>query len=152
MTSMLQIKHILLPIDDSPGTQAAIDHAALLAGALGAAITLLQVVQPANGMVGIVPGASVEGDLADARARSTRRLDEVRDRLVAAGSPDVAVLVIAAISVAPAIVDTAQRGAFELIVMATHGRTGMSRLVLGSIAEEVLRHAPCPVLAIHLPA
>lgn len=49
---------------------------------------------------------------------------------------------------APAIVHYAQQNQIDLIVMPTHGRTGFTRLLLGSVAEEVLRHAPCPVLAI----
>jgi nucleotide-binding universal stress UspA family protein len=50
------------------------------------------------------------------------------------------------------IVDTARDHGCDLIVMGTHGRSGVSRLVLGSVAEEVLRKAPCPVLAVKAPA
>ena len=54
---------------------------------------------------------------------------------------------------APAAEDREHPGArpYDLIVMSTHARTGVSRLVVGSIAEEVLRRAPCPVLTVHLP-
>ena len=47
------------------------------------------------------------------------------------------------------IVDAAREEGAELIVMGTHGRTGVRRLVLGSVAEHVLRHADCPVVAVH---
>jgi universal stress protein A len=47
------------------------------------------------------------------------------------------------------IVDAAREAGAELIVMGTHGRTGVRRLVLGSVAEHVLRHAGCPVVAVH---
>jgi nucleotide-binding universal stress UspA family protein len=47
-----------------------------------------------------------------------------------------------------AIVDYARQGGFQLIVMGTHGRTGFDRLLLGSVAETVLRRAPCPVLTV----
>lgn len=53
---------------------------------------------------------------------------------------------------AAAIVQYSKQNNIDLIVMPTHGRTGISRLILGSVAEEVLRHAPCPVLAIRAAA
>lgn len=53
---------------------------------------------------------------------------------------------------AASIVHYASQNGTDLIVMPTHGRTGFSRLILGSVAEEVLRHAPCPVLAIRASA
>jgi universal stress protein A len=53
---------------------------------------------------------------------------------------------------AQAIVHYAVQNQVDLIVMPTHGRTGFTRLLLGSVAEEVLRHAPCPVLAIRASA
>ena len=49
---------------------------------------------------------------------------------------------------AEAIVQTAQELAVDLIIMATHGRTGVSHILLGSVAEHVIRHSPCPVLAV----
>jgi nucleotide-binding universal stress UspA family protein len=48
------------------------------------------------------------------------------------------------------IVQMAENGGFDLIVMATHGRRGLNRMFLGSVTEEVLRHAPCPVFAIRI--
>jgi len=50
---------------------------------------------------------------------------------------------------APAILEYATSGGFDLIVMGTHGRTGLSHAVLGSVAERVVRRAPCPVLTVH---
>ena len=150
MTSPIhQIRRILLPIDDSPGTQAAIDYAVLLAEALRASITLVHVDEVPHAMVGIVPGASVEGDLAIERDASTRHMHDIIERLADRGFVAVTTLHVTAPAIAPAIVDAAAR--FDLIVMSTHARTGVSRLVLGSIAEQVLRHAPCPVLTVHLP-
>ncbi len=46
------------------------------------------------------------------------------------------------------IIRFVQRGAFDLVVMGTHGRTGLRRLVIGSVAEKVIRHAPCSVLVV----
>jgi nucleotide-binding universal stress UspA family protein len=53
---------------------------------------------------------------------------------------------------ATAIVNYATQNQIDLVVMPTHGRSGISRLLLGSVTEEVLRHAPCPVLAIRATA
>ncbi len=52
---------------------------------------------------------------------------------------------------APAILQVAKDAHCDLIVMGTHGRTGLSRLLMGSVAEEVLRKAPCPVLSVRGP-
>jgi nucleotide-binding universal stress UspA family protein len=49
------------------------------------------------------------------------------------------------------ILGTARSGGADLIVMGTHGRTGVKRLLLGSVSEHVLRHAHCPVVTVHLP-
>jgi nucleotide-binding universal stress UspA family protein len=146
---MLPIQRILLPIDDSPGTQAAVDVAVVLANALGASLTLVHVDELPNAMVAIVPGASVDGDLATERKVAERRLTELISQLHATGFDKVTALHLAAPAVAPAIVDAARR--YDLIVMGTHARTGVSRLVLGSVAEQVLRHATCPVVTVHLP-
>jgi nucleotide-binding universal stress UspA family protein len=146
---MHPIQHILLPIDDSPGTQAAIDYAVLLANALGASITLVHVDELPHAMVGIVPGATVDGDLAAERRESSQRMTEIVTQLHATGFDRVTALHLTAPAVAPAVVDASRR--YDLIVMGTHARTGVSRLVLGSVAEQVLRHATCPVLTVHLP-
>ena len=50
------------------------------------------------------------------------------------------------------IVDTAQRDHIDLIIMGTHGRTGLRHVLLGSVAERVVRLAPCPVLVARAPA
>jgi universal stress protein A len=50
------------------------------------------------------------------------------------------------------IVDVAKRDGYDLIVMGTHGRTGMSLLLLGSLTRDVMRRAPCPVLTVHPPS
>jgi len=147
----MQIQRILLPIDDSPGTQAAIDCAVLLAKALHASLTLVHVDELPSAMVGIVPGATVEGDLATENRAALARLAMLSSDVLAAGVADVETLSITSPSIAAALVDVARRRPFDLIVMGTHARTGMPRLVFGSIAEEVLRHAPCPVVTVHLP-
>jgi nucleotide-binding universal stress UspA family protein len=60
-------------------------------------------------------------------------------------------VVIRSSAVGDIILDAARADGAELIVMGTHGRTGVRRLLLGSVVEHVLRHADCPVVAVHAP-
>jgi nucleotide-binding universal stress UspA family protein len=78
---------------------------------------------------------AAKAELADLAARLAKRGVKVRT-LLREGTPH------------RAIVDAAKQPGTDLIVMGTHGRTGMSRLLLGSVAELVIRHAPCPVLTV----
>jgi len=147
-----QIQRILLPIDSSPGTEAAVDYAVVLARALGASITVAHVDEMPNAMVAIVPGASVEADLAIERRASKQRLAAIVGEFAARGFANVDTLALTSTSIAAALVEAARARPYDLIVMGTHARTGVTRWLLGSIAEEVLRHATCPVLTVHLPA
>ena len=60
-------------------------------------------------------------------------------------------MVIKPLTVGDIILDAARADGAELIVMGTHGRTGIGRLLVGSVAEHVLRHADCPVVTVHAP-
>ena len=144
-----QIRRILLPIEGSAQEDAAIAYAALLAVALGASITVVHIDELPSGMVGIVPGASVDGDLAVERTRSTLHLEQAIAALTSRKVAHVEPLHVTATGVATALVELARREAFDLIVMATHARTGVARAVLGSVTEHVLRRVACPVLTIH---
>jgi universal stress protein A len=146
------IQHILLPIAGGPSEQSAIDYAAVLAIALHASITLVHVNEVSNSMIAMVPGASIDGDLAAERGIWTEWLDKTGASLVERGIDVAKTRCFVATSAADALVELARRERFGLIVMATHARTGASRVLLGSVAEHVLRHAPCPVLTIHHPA
>jgi nucleotide-binding universal stress UspA family protein len=66
----------------------------------------------------------------------------------ARGAAAAAKVVIRASAIGDIVVDAAREASAELIVMGTHGRTGVRRLVLGSVAEHVLRHADCPVVTV----
>lgn len=132
-------KHILVPIDFSPGAQLALDYACALAGKLGAVVHLVTALGPA----GELPlSAKIVEELVRENARALEELAARCDR-VAFGAPIVEAadprdLILAAVSRVDA----------DLIVMGTHGRRGLSRLLLGSVAEDILRRAPCPVLAV----
>lgn len=152
--SKVQIQRILVPVDFSTGAEAATSYALLLARSLQASITLLHVVAIPPSMVGIVPGGSIEGDLAANMADARSHLEALAEAARAELAPaDSGIVISAEVVSAPAAAEAilAHAHGFELIVMGTHGRTGWSHFVLGSVAETVLRSARCPVMTIRFP-
>lgn len=138
---MLHIKTILHATDFSPTADQALSVAHSLARDHGAKLVLLAVTAPQlSPRETLIP-----------RAELQLRTEEARQRLesLAAGVTDVPVEIVAvAGDVGPTLVAEAQRRLADLIVMGTHSRAGEGRLVLGSAAEHVVRHAPCAVLTI----
>jgi nucleotide-binding universal stress UspA family protein len=138
---------ILCPTDFSPGAQHAIRAAVRLAHEHGAALELVHVWS--------VPVTAFSSDDAYDPALVARREVDARAALAAAVGEAIAMggeRVTSRLLNGPAwhqIVDLAAGDpACGLIVIGSHGRTGLSRVFLGSVAELVVRHAPCPVLAI----
>jgi len=135
----MDIKHILCPVDFSDFNQTANEYASVLAKSSGAKITYFHVTLP-----DVTYGAYGYVDIDAERARDQKRLEEIRPTIeniestyaVGFGTP------------ATAIVEYAEENDVDLIVIGTHGRTGLSRVVMGSVAEAVVRKATCPVLAI----
>ena len=143
--SPFKLKRILVPIDFSDCSKKALQYALPLAKEHEAAITLLYVVAPAYGAgeFGGIDYAQLEASMKDGRAKELAKLalDEVRgevstDTLVRVGSPTLE------------IVEMARSLPADLIVISTHGRTGLKHVVLGSVAEHVVQRAPCPVLVV----
>ena len=146
----MDIRHILAPTDFSDSSKKAISDAFELARTLGATLLLLHVLEPSpyrGEFTQPTMGEELLGDLErQASAALAQVLPEAQQakievsRAVAIGSPS------------QKIVETAEAEHVDLIVMATHGRTGLSHLLIGSVAERVVRTAPCPVLTIRPPA
>ena len=148
----MKLERILVPLDHSPGFEAVTDCACAVARGSGASsITLIHVYEPPNEMVGLVPGATVSGELAAEHAAGASILDRASAMIRANGFTAVDQILERSTSASQAIVSHARAGGFDLIVMGTHARKGVSRLVMGSVAEQVVRSAPCPVLTVHLP-
>ena len=146
--SAIALARILVPTDFSETSAAAIKYAVALANAFGAQLHLLHVVEPlAQWQLGAeIAMTSSPVDDAAVRERAKAELSalltrEERERFRA---------VIATESGAPfaTIVDYARRNEVDLIVMGTHGRGAIAHLLIGSVAENVVRKAPCPVLTI----
>ena len=148
---MHSIQRVLVPISHDSGHELVIDYACALAKGMGAQLTLLHVYEPPNAMIGIVPGASVAGEIAAELTLGDELLDRATAQVHAAGLAAVDRIIERSSPPSQAILAHARAGTFDLIVMGTHGRKGVSRLVLGSVAESVLRDAPCPVLTVHVP-
>ncbi len=148
---MIKLNRILVALDHSSGSNAIVDYACAVARGVGASIALLHVYDPPNEMIGMVPGATVGGEARAEHDRGQELLDRATDLVIANGLPRPDRMLERAGPAATAIVSHARTGKFDLIVVGTHARGGVTRLVLGSVAETVLRSAPCPVLVVHLP-
>jgi len=147
----MQIKTILVPCDFSEHSEQAFQWAVGLAERWSARIVLVHAAQPFSHLaypesVYLIDLAKMEAEiLADAE----KRLNEF-----AAKKGTSSVTVDSKVMTGDPfweICQTAERENADLIVMGSHGRTGLSHVLLGSVAERVVRHAPCPVLVARLP-
>lgn len=143
---MTPIHTILCPTDFSPRAAWALPLASALARDYGARLILLHVVPP-------VPAFYGEAVLVPPEPHVVR--EALREQLgrLRPDDPDVRVEHhLRDGDPAGEILALARETECDLIVMGTHGRTGMGRLLLGSVAEHVMRKAPCPVLTVKTPA
>ncbi len=139
----------MVPTDFSEYTQMALDHARVLAGAFSARIVLLHVIPEESRE--LLFRTAADGHVEDVERIFQKMIDasqlqleqllsdmeeERVKRLVLVGHPVLE------------IVNRARLEAADLIVIPTHGRTGISHVLFGSVAEKVVRKAPCPVLVV----
>lgn len=137
---MLRIQTILFPTDFSDEAAHALEVARSLARDHQAKIVLMHATMP----VAAVEVYIAQPDIDELRAQSLKQL-----KAVAAGISDIPVETEVLMGEpGQMIIGLAEKLSADLIVMGTHGRGGVSRLLLGSVADYVLRHAPCPVLTI----
>ncbi len=138
---MLRVRTVLHPMDFAGNPSTAFDVACALARDYGAELVLAHVVEPAfvntaDGMPQPIPSGLEDGARDRLRAVQIIGPPAAVRHVVAVGFPVEEILRVAAEVKA------------DLIVMGTHGRGGWSRLVMGSVAEGVLRQAPCPVVTV----
>ncbi len=144
----IEYKKIMVTLDGSTLAAQALPHALALAEIHQAELILFRVVQEAHPLVGYVQ----EGAL-DTQKRQEQVLDEASQALTEIVN-ELKLHNLTARSVvevglpAETIIDYASKNDVSLIVMSTHGRTGLARWVYGSVADKVLRGAPCPVLLV----
>lgn len=142
--SSQSIRTILVPTDFSEGSQAAIEYARMMAKAFGARIIVMHVIESVTYlMTESLQWVDVYSRVQTAVEPVLAELvDELEQRGVAASSR----LVQGAAD--EDIVAEARKAGVDLIIMGTHGRRGMRHLLTGSVAERVVRTAPCPVLTV----
>ena len=126
-------QRIMVPLDGSELAQTALPHALELCRACGATLVLIYVRDPRLG----------------SEEAAWRYLDFVRDEHVDQGVPIE--LVVREGPVGATIIQAAEDQRIDVIVMATHGRSGLQRVVYGSVAEQVLRGSSKPVLLVRVP-
>ncbi|MGI8747840.1 MAG: universal stress protein [Deinococcus sp.] len=144
-------RHILVTSDGSIFSDPALRHAAGLARSVGARLTVLHVVPDAHLDLSSGDDLSVEARAQEQEWTTESEADIMRIRTLLEGTEFEAQLVQAHHAhVAQVIRREADRLDVDLIVMATHGRTGMAHLIHGSVAEEVLRHGFRPTLLLHV--
>jgi nucleotide-binding universal stress UspA family protein len=146
---MPKLSQILVPVDFSECSGLAVRLAGRFAAAFRAEIDLLHVVElptivsdenAGNGVIATQQLLELAEKQARARldqlvADSAREGLKIRRTSIERGRPS------------DVVVDVAKRGNYDLLAIATHGRTGFGRVLLGSVAERIVRHAPCPVLS-----
>jgi universal stress protein A len=143
---MIALKRILVPVDFSETSAAALRYGVELARGFKARLHLLHVPEH--------PGEAAEAEYPIGLFETMQNAahDRLRHLLTDADANELRPQCSMRLGTAPEeIVDYAQEHDIDLIVMGTHGRTGLARVLLGSVAETVVRTAPCPVLTVHSP-
>ncbi|MDB6067980.1 MAG: putative universal stress protein [Pedosphaera sp.] len=145
-TPPFKLKEILVPIDFSEPSLKALRYALPMAEKYGARITLIHVIEPAfNSAEMMEPSEMIDMKSAQVKA-GWQKLQALCDQVDAAS-----VTMGSAVEVGKpfeAIVAAAKTRKADLIIIATHGYTGLKHFFIGSTAERVVRHAPCPVLTV----
>jgi universal stress protein A len=141
--------HILVPTDFSEPSDAALAYARVVAAKFGSTLHLLHVIESplASGPLG------AEVYVPDTPAAQRALYDNAISFLAHRITPDDRARFDATSEIitgvtARAILDHARERGIDLIVMGTHGRSGMAHLLMGSVAERIVRHASCPVLTV----
>jgi len=147
----MEIKKILFPTDFLEGSSDALPYAIDLAKRYGAKLYILHVIQDVTQATGwYVPHVSVEELYKDMEESARKELDRIfaeelrgfknYENLIIRGTP------------ANEILHFCEENNIDLIVMGTHGRKGLDRLIFGSTAEKVVKSARCPVLTVRIPS
>lgn len=145
-TASFRIRRILVPIDFSDCSKKALSYAIPFAKQHNATLTLLYVAPSLSygpGEYGVIDEATLEENLKTSGRKELERLaaDHVRGEVGAD-------TVVRTGTASDEIVELAKALPADLVVLSTHGHTGLKHVLLGSVAEHVVRNAPCPVLVV----
>src|SRR5688572_20020691 len=145
---MIEIRDILCPIDFSDYSRRALDHAIAIARWYKSTVTVLQVFSPAP-VAAFGPGPVVFEPIVLTPVDRDQLLADTKAFAETESAPGVVIeAVIREGNTAGEILEQATSMKADLLVIGTHGRSGFERLLLGSVAEKVLRKASCPVLTV----
>jgi nucleotide-binding universal stress UspA family protein len=144
---MVEIKKILVPTDFSPHSDSALRYGCEFAIKFDAELHLLHVVED---LITEFDGITIPGNyMAEIKAQAEQKIATLPPadwkgskgvfRKTHAGTPFLEIL------------RYAQNNAIDLIVLGTHGRTALAHVLMGSVAEKVVRHARCPAMTVHHP-
>lgn len=144
-TDLVKIRHLLVPVDFSANSRKAVTYALAFAKQFGARLTFLHVIQVnyAYGEFGAIDFSALEREMRggagkelEALLLSARTAGIPAESLIREGSPP------------KIIAEVALELGVDLLVISTHGYTGLKHVLMGSIAEHVVRYAPCPVFVV----
>jgi nucleotide-binding universal stress UspA family protein len=135
----MHLHHMLIPLDFSPDAERALDYAIKLAQRFQARLTLLHVVH-----LPPIADVNLAAYIGEVEAGAQQEMETYQKRVQEAGVAET-IRIVHGVPFQE-IIDIAKDIQADLIIMGTHGRTGVPHLLLGSVAERVVRLAPCPVL------
>jgi nucleotide-binding universal stress UspA family protein len=146
---MITIRHVLVPTDFSAASETALAYGRALASRFDAQLHVVTVVENFFRIVG------VEGYFIDAGGHNRRDSESLARALLeaAVGGPEpgrskTRAILLKSSTPGLAVVDYAGQHAIDLIIIGSHGHTGLAHRLMGGVAEEIVRLAPCPVLTV----
>jgi nucleotide-binding universal stress UspA family protein len=146
----MRINNILFPTDFSQGARAAMDHAISLAQDYKAKLILFHVIQEISIAEWYIPSTlSVAEVVADIEKNAWQEMDKWAAEVSTKNIAGVEKAVVRGIPFVE-IIRAARAKNADLIIIGTHGRTGIDHMLFGSTAEKVVRKAPCPVLTVRI--
>jgi nucleotide-binding universal stress UspA family protein len=146
----MEIKSILFPTDFSEGSVQALPYAVEFAKKYSAKLYILHVIYDmAKGSGLYVPHVSMDQLYREIQDGAKKELDNFGVEALS-GMKNVERMVITGVP-HHEIVEFANKNKIDIVVIGTHGRTGIDRLLFGSTAAQVVRNAPCPVLTVRVP-
>ncbi|AVH48786.1 MULTISPECIES: universal stress protein [Acinetobacter] len=146
---MTTYKHLLVPVDESPMSYAAAEQALSLAKDLNCPVTIMSViaVDPFVGVDFYKVAPAITDYFMQAEQNAQNRLAEIQQSFSREGI-SVDTKIIRGVAASEGIVQIANEIGADLIIMGSHGRTGVKKMMLGSVAQNVLTQSPVPVLIV----
>lgn len=146
---MTTYKHLLVPVDESPMSYAAAEQALSLAKDLNCPVTIMSViaVDPFVGVDFYKVAPAITDYFMQAEQNAQNRLAEIQKSFSREGI-SVDTKIIRGVAASEGIVQIANEIGADLIIMGSHGRTGVKKMMLGSVAQNVLTQSPVPVLIV----